>query len=325
MTILLTIGAILASLLLLTLGAELLVRGASGLALRAGLSPLFIGMTVVGFGTSTPELGASVTATLGGVTDLSVGNVIGSNIFNIGMILGLTALVRPMLVRYREVRTEASLCVVAALVPLLGLIGVGVIPRWCGPVLVIVLLLFLYRALRSAKTPDPLAPSVSADELPIPAATSRPPAWMLVLLVLAGLVILIVGSRILVDQSVGLARTLGVSELMIGLTIVAAGTSTPELVTSLMAAVRGQADLAVGNILGSNIFNAFGILGIAATVGPQTVQDRTYWLDTPALVLFSVALLPIMKSGGRVSRIEGALLVGGFVVYMTLLVLVETR
>ena len=325
MSVLAAIGAIGVSLVLLTLGAELLVRGASGLALRAGLSPLFVGMTVVGFGTSTPELGASVTATLGGATDLSVGNVIGSNAFNIGVILAITAIVRPMVVRYAEVRREAVLGVAAALVPLLALVGVGAIPRWCGPLLVVVLIAFLAGAIRAASRTGPGVPVVEADDLPVPAPASRPPAWLLVLLIAAGLVILIGGSRLLVWQAVELARVLGVSELMIGLTIIAAGTSMPELVTSVLAAVRGQADIAVGNILGSNIFNAFGILGIAATVGPQTVQARSFWLDVPAVFILSVALLPIMKSGGRISRLEGGLLLAGFAVYMALLLVVELR
>lgn len=325
MSVLAAVGAIVGALVLLTIGAELLVRGASGLALRAGLSPLFIGMTVVGFGTSTPELGASVAATLGGSTDISVGNVLGSNIFNIGVILAMTAIVRPMVVRYAEVRREAVLCVGAALVPLLALIGAGAIPRWCGPLLVLVLIWFLASALRAASRAGPGVPEVRADELPVPAPSSRPPAWLLVLLVLAGLAVLIGGSRLLVWQAVELARVLGVSELMIGLTIIAAGTSMPELVTSLLAAVRGQADIAVGNILGSNIFNAFGILGIAATVGPQTVQTRSLWLDIPALVILSAALVPIMKTGGRISRFEGGLLLAGFLLYMGLLLGVELR
>lgn len=306
---------------LLTLGAELLVRHATRLALRTGLSPLFVGITIVGFGTSTPELSASLTATLRGNADIAVGNVVGSNIFNIALILGISALVRPIVVSLRAVRLDLGVAILAAFAPLAALLTGRQITRPLGVVFLLLLsghLLLSWRIARRASRDDQaMAEQELAAALPTRAAAGNGRAIAVDLaFVLAGLVLLVVGARVLLEGAVSLARQAGISELAIGLTIVAAGTSMPELVTSLVAAVRKSSDIAVGNVIGSNIFNVFGILGACALAGPQSVGGPVLWRDVPAMIVASLALLPIMKTGGRISRAEGAALLAAFAAYI---------
>jgi cation:H+ antiporter len=304
----------------ITLGAELLVRGASLLALRMGVSSLFVGLTIVGFGTSTPELGASVAATLEGATTVSVGNVLGSNLFNIGAILGITALMRPIHVKLAAVRRELLVALGAALLVFLAA-PLGGIPPWLGAVFLALLAAFLwttYRAARRApQAEEMLADAELASTLARAGETQPKPssAWSNLALILAGLALLLVGSRFFVAASLEIARSLGVPELVIGLTLVSAGTSLPELVTSVVAARRGNADIAIGNVIGSNVFNVLGILGVAAVVGRQDVPRSALLIDAPLMVLATLALLPILKNDGRISRVEGGLLLGGYVVY----------
>jgi cation:H+ antiporter len=315
------------SLAVVSAGAEFLVRGAVSTALRAGVSPLFVGLTVVGFGTSTPELGASLTATLRGSSDVSVGNVVGSNIFNICAILGLTALLHPIRVHLPAVRRDLMVALAAALVPWSALMLGGVLPRWLGGVFVgalAVYIAFAYRAGRRAhREGRDMAPAQVVSALPMgpPAERRRDSLVVNGLLMVTGLVLLTAGSRFFVGSAVGIARAIGVSELVIGLTVVSAGTSLPELVTSLVAARRGNPDLAVGNIIGSNIFNAFGILGVCAVVKGQAVNPQVLAVDTPVLLAATLALLPIMKSGGVISRAEGAVLLAGYAVYLATMIL----
>ena len=317
---------IVAGLVAITLGAEILVRGATRLALRAGVSPLFVGLTIVGFGTSTPELGASIVATLEGASEVSAGNVVGSNLFNLGVILGLTAVVRPIHVQLRAVRRDLVVAFGAAAL-LFASAPMGGVPRWAGPVLLVVLASYLavsYRAARRSSAAErALADAELESTLPGSRAAEqragRPAVD--VALVLAGLALLVVGSKFFVGSALGLARGLGVPELVIGLTVVSAGTSLPELVTSIVAARRGNSDIAIGNVIGSNIFNALGILGAAAIVGPQTVPAALLYVDVPLMLLATLALVPILKNDGRISRVEGALLLGGYAVYAVVLAL----
>ncbi len=312
---------LLVSLVVVTVGAEALVRGASALALRARLSPLFVGLTIVGFGTSTPELGASVTATLAGSSDMSVGNVVGSNVFNIGVILGASALLRPIQVQLGAVRRDLIVALAAALALLLTPAFGGVVPRAGGIVLVSALAVYLTYAFRAARRAPRAETALADEELRDALQVGGGPEPLLgagksAALVLFGLVCLVVGSRWFVGAALNIARAAGISELVIGLTVVSAGTSLPELVTSLVAARRGSADIAVGNVIGSNIFNVLGILGIAAILGPQSVGPSVLMLDVPVLIVATLALVPILRSGGRISRVEGGVLCAGYALYL---------
>jgi cation:H+ antiporter len=308
---------------LVTAGAEALVRGASRLALAVGLSPLVVGLTVVGFGTSAPEMGASVVATLRGESTVSVGNVIGSNIFNIGVVLGASALLRPIRVRLQELRRELLIAIAVAFVPLAALLSGGVLGVWQGVVLVTALVGYvtgaLFRGRRATREARDLAAAELASAVVAPPATRRGADLIASgLLVLVGLVALVVGSRWFVDLALDLAQRAGVPELVIGLTIVAAGTSLPELVTSLVAAARGSADIAVGNVIGSNIFNLLGILGVSAMIGPQQVGQETLFWHAPVMLASTLALLPLVRTGSVISRREGGALLACYAVYIAL-------
>lgn len=303
-----------------TLGAELLVRGASRLALRAGVSSLFVGLTIVGFGTSSPELGASLTATLRQSSDVALGNVVGSNLFNIGAILGLTALLQPIRVQLSAVRRDLLVAIGAALVPWLALPFAGQIPRPAGLLLVALLAAYLIAAYRQARRAAAAEVQLVEQEMRPAHKAARGAVARDALLVAGGLALLVLGSRGFVDASIAIARQVGWSELVIGLTLVSAGTSLPELVTSLVAMRRGNTDIAVGNVIGSNIFNMLGIVGVCATVAPQAVAHSLTVRDTPLMLAASLALLPIMRSGGRISRLEGGIMLGAYVAYVAYLV-----
>ena len=310
-----------AALLVLTIGAELLVRGAAAVARRLGVSSFFIGLTIVGFGTSAPELATGVNSALRGFADINVGNVVGSNIFNIAVILGVTSLLCPIPVQVRLVRAEALLVIGVAFLPLIAAVNGGRIAWWAGATMLGLLLIYLWRGYLAGRR-DGAAESEAEQELErelgiTPARAGRP--LISLLFIALGLGALVGGSMLLVDSAVGIARALGVSELVIALTIVSAGTSAPELVTSLVAAFRKQSDISIGNILGSNIFNILGIMGITSMIREQTVTRQTLLLDTPVMIAASVALLPIMTSHARISRAEGAALLLGYGAYVTVL------
>jgi cation:H+ antiporter len=309
---------LLAGLVLVTFGAESLVRGAVRLATRLGLSPMFIGMTIVGFGTSTPELGASLTASARGVTDISVGNVVGSNIFNIAFILGITAALCPIRVVVREIRADMVVMLLAAFVPLAAVAG-GAVTGWMGGLMLLGLAAFVTLGYRRAKR----APADDQLLLERELGTVMPPragrAWLSVLLVALGLAMLVGGSVLFVDSARTIATGFGVSDLVIGLTIVAAGTSLPELATSVVAAYRKSPDIAVGNIVGSNIFNILGILGVSAIVEPQAVSRQSLVLDIPVMIGLSVLVWILMATGRRVSRAEGIVLLACYGGYLAVL------
>lgn len=311
-----TILLIVLSLALLTAGAELLVRSSAGLARRLGVSPFVIGAIIVGFGTSTPELSASLVAALRGASDIAVGNVVGSNIFNVAMVLGVAALIKPVLTDPRALRFDLAVVSAVSVIPWLSMLAGGVLPRWMGVLMLLGLAAFVVRSFRHGKVDD------AETELGEAMAEDIKPGKSLVLGVLgslAGLAMLVLGAKLLVDSAVGIARTAGMSELVIGLTIVAVGTSLPELVTSVVAALKGHAELALGNVLGSNIFNLLGILGITTVITPQAIAGQTLWLDTPLMLGLVLALAVIAYTGKRISRGEGAVLVAVWVGYVGVL------
>jgi len=310
---------VVAGLLLLLAGGEAIVRGASGIGLLARLSPAVVGLTIVGAGTSMPELVVSVQGSLRGENGIALGNIVGSNIYNVGLVLGLTAIVRPLLIQGNSVRFEwPVLALVTGQVLLLG--RDGELDRLEGAFLLGGLVVFLwYVVLVARRSTNPVERAEFATVVTtLSLGRSGGGAWALNGLgVAAGVALLAVGSGILVDGAVGLATTLGVSKAVIGLTIVAFGTSSPELVTSIVAAYRGRSDMAVTNVLGSNVFNLLGIGGLTALVAPVAVPEAmiardNWWMLGMALVLF-----PVMKTGMRVTRKEGAVLVGAACLYTT--------
>jgi cation:H+ antiporter len=299
------------SLALLFLGAESLVKGSASMALRAGLSRLMIGLTVVAFGTSSPELVVSVKATLSDQGDISVGNIVGSNSFNIGIILGLTALVCPIPVNRQIIKIDAPIALgVAILLPILLLNHI--LGRIEGMLLLTGIVAYIWMSAVLGSNGD----AEDQEDLAVP-STSR--HWLIDLaFILGGLGVLVLGSRILVEHAVSLAEELGISEAVIGLTIVAAGTSMPELATSMVAAIRKQPDIAIGNIVGSNIFNVLGILGLASAISPITAPGIST-VDYAAMIIFSVLLIPLLFTGRTLHRIEGLMLLSLYGGYLFIL------
>ncbi|MCU0779854.1 MAG: calcium/sodium antiporter [Akkermansiaceae bacterium] len=295
----------------LTVGADLLVRGAGSLALRLGITPLVVGLTVVAFGTSAPELVVSLKAAWAGQGDIAAGNVIGSNIFNIGMILGVAALISPLRVQLQLLKVDAPLMLLTAVVLAVMLLDRRV-DRLEGAVLaagIVAYLVFTVVAARKQHT----AEVDSEFEEGVPHRTTSP--LLDILLIVGGIALLIVSSRFLVSNAIVLARHVGVSEAVIGLTIVAAGTSLPELATSVVAACKKEADIAIGNIIGSNIFNVLAIMGIAGASIPFAAPGVKN-SDLVVMVAFSVVLVPMLITGGRLGRWEGGLLLVGFLAYL---------
>ena len=308
-------------LLLLIGGAEVLVRGASRLAVAAGITPLVIGLTVVAFGTSAPELVVSVMAALEGerAADIALGNVVGSNIFNVLFILGLSALVTPLAVAQKLVRIDVPILI--ALSGLLLLLALdGAVGRLDGLLLFAGVVLYTGFAIRQGrKTTEPVVQEYA--EAFGEAPPRRP--WLDVVFVVAGLGMLVLGSRWLVDGAVTMAQRFGLSELIISLTIVSAGTSLPEVATSVLASLRGERDIAVGNVVGSSLFNIMAVLGLSALVGPNGVPVTSAALnfDIPVMIATAVLCLPIFFTGSRIGRLEGGLFLGYYVAYVSYLIL----
>ena len=309
---------------LLVLGGELLVRGAVRVAERLGMSPLLIGLTLVGFGTSMPELVTSVQAARAGSPGIAVGNIVGSNIANILLVRDRAACLLRMAVPGAALRCDGARVVgTAAMLAFLGL--VGPLDRVAGAVFLTGLAVYLVYAWREeraavgghtaaferAEALREVHPQIGSE-----ADTARP-GWLLPLgMALAGLVLVVLGGRFLVEGAIGLARNLGVSESVIGLTIVAVGTSLPELVTSVVAALRRHADVSLGNVLGSCIYNVLGIGGITGLISPTVVPPEIARFDSPVMVAASVLLLVFAWTGLRIGRREGACLLAGYVAYV---------
>ncbi len=316
---------LIAGLGLLVFGGELLVRGASRLAAMAGISPLVIGLTVVAFGTSAPELAVSVKAALDGQTDIAVGNVVGSNIFNVLFILGISALICPLIVSSQLIRVDVPIMIavsVAAL--LLGLDGrIGPID---GGLLFVGLLAYLgWTIWQSRKSNADVNKELEQEQNKKP-ATSRGGLAIQFGLIAAGLVALMFGADWMVTGAAEIARTLGMSELLIGLTIVAAGTSLPEAATSVLASIRGERDIAVGNVIGSNIFNITCVMGLSAVIVPGGIEvsQTAIQFDFPIMLGVAIACLPIFFTGHLIARWEGGVLFGYYLAYMTYLILAST-
>jgi cation:H+ antiporter len=314
---------LLAGLVLLVAGAEVLVRGAAKLAAQFGIPPLIIGLTVVAFGTSAPETAVSVQAAYAGSGDLAIGNVLGSNIANVLLILGITALVSPLLVSRQIIRLDVPIMIGASLVTY-ALGWDGSLSRldgallFAGVVTYTAFLIISSRKEKAAAADDEFAAEFGLHEAPKPYAGTINLA-----LIIAGLALLVSGSNFLVEGATSLARAIGLSELVIGLTVVAIGTSLPELATSVMAAFKGERDIAVGNIVGSNIFNLLCVLGLASLVSPQAIAVARNALDFdfPVMIAVAVACLPIFFNGYCIRRWEGAVFVLYYGLYTTYLIM----
>lgn len=324
---LLTLLLFLAGLLLLIAGAEMLVRGASKLAATVGISPLVIGLTVVAFGTSAPEMAVSVQSALSGQAgaDIAIGNVVGSNIFNILFILGLAAMIAPLFVAQQLVRVDVPIMIGVSVLLLLFSLD-GNISRTNGILLFAGIIAYTVFAVIQGRR------EVASVEAEYSREYARQSTGIRALLldgvfIAAGLGLLVLGANWLVDGAISMARWFGVGELVIGLTIVAAGTSLPEVATSVIASFKGERDIAVGNIVGSNIFNILSVLGLAAIVAPDgvNVSSAAVYFDIPVMLAVAVACLPIFLTGHTIARWEGCLFLGYYVAYVTYLILAATR
>lgn len=322
----LTLILFVAGIVLLISGAELLVRGASRLAVSVGITPLVVGLTVVAFGTGSPELAVGIQASFRGQADITVGNVIGSNIFNVLFILGISAIVAPLIVSQQLVRLDVPIMIVVSSAALLMALD-GYIGRGDGFVLVVAsvgytwLLINISRR-ETAKVHAEYEQAYGEMQEP----TKR--RWPLhVGLVVIGLALLVLGAEWLVDGAVSIASALGVSELIIGLTIIAAGTSLPEVATSIIAGLRGERDIAVGNVVGSNLFNILVVLGITALISPAglRVAAPAINFDMPVMLAASVLCLPIFFLNYRIGRWEGALFLSYYVFYTLYLILATSQ
>ena len=346
---LLDIGKILLGLVLLVAGGEMLVRGAAGLAARIGMSPLVVGLTVVAFATSAPELAVTLGAVLGGEPGLAVGNVVGSNIANVLMILGTSAVILPLLVKVQLVRVDIPFMAAFSVLFLLLAIDGG-LSRVDGLILFVLLILYISVAIilsrRDGHADDLHGPGASiatasagrvgrtvgsdvgkeGDTMTEAVAEANVHTGSIgrdLVFLLIGVALLIVGANTLVKGATSIATEFGVSELIVGLTVVAIGTSLPELATSIVAVRRGQRDLAVGNVVGSNIFNIGAVAGLAGIVSPTglPVPDSALALDIPLMIAASVVLLPLAFTGSVIARWEGALLLGLYLSYLVYTVL----
>ena len=324
---LMTLGLLLGGLVLLIIGAEALVRGASRLAAAVGISPLIIGLTVVAFGTSSPEMAVSVQSAFSGQSgaDIALGNVVGSNIFNVLFILGLSAAIAPLVVNQQLVRFDVPLMIVVSGALLLMALD-GKINRLDGLLLFAGIVAYTAFAIYQGRKESKAVEEEYAQEFGEKPKGAGQVALNLAL-VLAGLALLVLGSNWFVGGSINLARAFGVSELVIGLTIVAAGTSMPEVATSVMASLKGERDIAVGNVVGSNIFNILAVLGLSSLVAPDGVNVALAALDfdIPVMIAVAIACLPIFFTGYNIARWEGFVFLGYYVAYSAYLILASAE
>jgi cation:H+ antiporter len=317
-----TVIALVVGVVALVGGAELLVRGAASIASRFGIPPVVIGLTVVAFGTSAPELAVSVGAAASGNTDVAFGNVVGSNIANILLILGASAVIGGLAVTQRIVRFDVPLLVLVTVATFLLALDNSV-GRIDGVLLFAGVVVYTAWLIRGARSESPEVAEEYADSVEeLEVEIVDRPLTVQLGLVVAGFVALVAGSQMLVGGATDIAEELGVSDLVIGLTVVAIGTSLPELATSVMAAFRGQRDIAVGNVVGSNLFNLLSVLGLTAIVsGDVAVSDAALRLDVPVMLAATIVLVPIFWNGFVIRRWEGFVLLAFYVVYVAFLVL----
>ena len=314
-----------AGLVLLVAGAEFLVKGASRVAAALQIPPLIIGLTIVAYGTSAPEMFVSTVSSFSGQGDIAMGNVVGSNICNILLILGLSALVAPLTVTKQIIRSEVPITIGISALLLIFCLD-GKLSRVDGLILLVggltYTLFLIYQSSKQKKTQDEFAQEYSFSD------RITPGLWVKnIIFIIGGLILLVLGSRWLVDSAVTIAEALGVNELLIGLTIVAIGTSLPELATSVIASFRGERDIAVGNVLGSNIFNILIVLGVAGAISPNGIQieEALIQFNIPVAIAVAFACLPIFYSGQRIDRLEALLFLFYYVAYTSYLVLDTIR
>lgn len=320
----------LVGLIALVIGADVMVRGSVEVAARLGISPIVIGLTVVSIGTSMPELAIGITAAREGGGELAVGNIAGTNVVNMLLILGLSALILPLAMQMRTLRFELPVMAGAA-VAMWVLAADGTLSRTDGAILVTGAICYIVTLIHvtqreSRVVAGEFAHAISADEPGDPASSERRPLALYVAMMLVGIVIVVVGADWLVNGAVGLAREFGVSDALIGLTVVAIGTSAPELVTTVVSTIRGDRDVAVGNLLGSSIFNILLILGVTCLVPAHglALPDSLVRIDIPIMVGVALLSVPILITGRRVSRIEGGVMVAAYLVYLGYLLAAQT-
>jgi len=310
---------IVVGLLLLVWSADRFIDGASGIALNFKVPPLVIGLTIVSLCTSLPEMLVAGIAAMEGNNDLGIGNAIGSNIANIGLVLGVTALIAPLAVQSKLLKRELPVLFLIMLVALVLMLD-GELSQIDGVVLLTGLLLLVYWLYKlGMKERDAVLEAEFEESIPADIDLRSSIMWLVV-----GLIVLLISSRMVVWGAVEVATLLGVSDLVIGLTIVAIGTSLPEMVACIMSVLKNEADLAIGNIIGSNMFNIFAVLTMPALIAPGTFDNDTMSRDVPVMLVFSVALFVMaygFKKAGRISRVEGGLLLTGFSAYMYMLYL----
>lgn len=307
-------------LIALVIGAELLVRGAARIAIGLGITPLVIGLTVVSFGTSAPEFAVSISSSLDGQTGVALGNAIGSNIFNVLLILGISAMIIPLTVSKQLIRMDVPVMIAISLATFLLALDT-VITRIEGAILLAGLVVYTAILIFVGRKESRPVPAVDDVPLEKPASVG---SWLgNVTFVIAGLFLLVLGARWMVDSAITFAEFFGLSDTIIGLTIVAGGTSLPELITTVVASIRGQRDIAVGNVVGSNVFNMLGVLGVGALAAPSGLEvlHGVLYFDFPVMLASSIVCLPIFFTGARISRGEGLFFFASYVAYTCYLIL----
>ncbi|MFN8400583.1 MAG: calcium/sodium antiporter [Anaerolineales bacterium] len=315
-----------AGLITLIVGADLLVRGASRLAAAFGVAPLVIGLTIVAIGTASPEIAVSLQAAAAGQGDLTLGNVLGSNIFNILVILGVTAIVAPITIAEQLIRKDAPIVLGISLLTFV-LAFDGKLSWQDGAMLLIGLIAYMSFAIRQSQLESKKVQKEYAEEFAPKEKKTTLNNSVNLIFILIGLALLVLGSNWLVESATQIAKSLGVSELVIGLTIVAVGTSLPEVATSVMAALKGESDIAVGNAIGSNIFNLLGVLGIGAVAAPDgiAVTSRVLQFDLPVMIFVALVTLPVFYIDSRISRFEGSLLMSYYIIYVIYVIMRATE
>lgn len=317
-----TILMFIAGLVLLVVGADILVRGASKFAMSFGISPLVVGLTIVAFGTSAPEMAVSVGAVLQNQTDIAIGNVVGSNIFNILFILGISALITPLIVNAQIIRQEVPIMIGASLL-LLAITMDGTLTWFDGAILFSLLIAYTGFLIYQSRRESAAINAEYSSEIESHSSWDNSKVVQ-ILLIVGGLVLLVLGSKWLVSSSVIFTKQLGVSDLVIGLTIVAAGTSMPEVATSIVAAIKGQRDIAVGNVIGSNTFNILGCLGLSSIASGSlglSISDNVINFDLWIMIAVAIACLPIFATGQQISRFNGAVFLFYYLVYTAYLIM----
>jgi cation:H+ antiporter len=306
-----TVFQFLGGFVLLLFGAEYLVRGAVSVAKKFRVSPMIIGMTIVAWGTTAPEMTVSLEAAIGGFPGIAVGNVVGSNIANILLILGISATIFPIVVKPRDLMRDATMMMGSALL-FTALALSGTIERWQGILMVVALIIFSFYAFASERRRGTAeGPGELAEEF----KEGPQSAWLAFLSVFGGLVAIVFGARLLVSAATDTARVMGVGEEVIGLTVVAVGTSLPELATAVVAALKRESDVAIGNIMGANIYNLLAIMGLVSAVSPVAIPEQVLEFDLWFMVVVTAVLLGVVLTQGRLGRGAGLAFVGVFIAY----------